>query len=370
MALTREQFNDFHDALIDAYDLDGLTLMLGNRLRQKLANLVDVAKPFPVVVFRLIQVTEGYGWAPTLRLINAALESRPENLKLLRFAQQFQFQLSASSPALERQVRQDLDYIDIDAWVAGLGRAQARVCRVLVQSAGDVTRGSGFLVGSDVVVTNHHVVERVIKGELAPAAVKVQFDYKFLANGTALSNGTPYALTNDRWLIDSSPSSKWDTKANPGNKLPEPDELDYALLRLDGKPGDLPINPGSAEPGAPPRGWIDVPVGDVALDTGAPLFIIQHPEGLPVKLALDTKAVLGVNGNRTRVRYTTNTEAGSSGSPCFDAEWGLLALHHSGDPNYKRSAQWNEGIPIDAIVRQVNARLRQRGQALPWGKQR
>src|SRR5262249_48368662 len=73
--------------------------------------------------------------------------------------------------------------------------------------------------------------------------------------------------------------------------------------------------------------------------------------------------------NRTRVRYTTNTEMGSSGSPCFDAEWGLLALHHSGDTNYKRSAEWNEGVPIDAIVRQVNARLRQRGQPLPWGKQ-
>ncbi len=65
-------------------------------------------------------------------------------------------------------------------------------------------------------------------------------------------------------------------------------------------------------------------------------------------MALDTEAVIGLNDNKTRVRYTTDTEPGSSGSPCFNQNWELVALHHSGDPNWLPS--WNEGIPTDLIL--------------------
>jgi V8-like Glu-specific endopeptidase len=54
------------------------------------------------------------------------------------------------------------------------------------------------------------------------------------------------------------------------------------------------------------------------------------------------------------VSYKTNTDGGSSGSPCFDQDWNLVALHHSGDPNYALGP--NEGIPIDAIVTAIQSR--------------
>jgi V8-like Glu-specific endopeptidase len=31
------------------------------------------------------------------------------------------------------------------------------------------------------------------------------------------------------------------------------------------------------------------------------------------------------------VRYAVNTEPGTSGSPVFDKDWRLVALHHLGD---------------------------------------
>ena len=77
-----------------------------------------------------------------------------------------------------------------------------------------------------------------------------------------------------------------------------------------------------------------------------------------MKLALDTQAIIGVNGNATRVRYRTNTEPGSSGSPCFDANWNLVALHHAGDPNFTPgyNPQYNQGIPIATIAKLLKQR--------------
>jgi V8-like Glu-specific endopeptidase len=92
-------------------------------------------------------------------------------------------------------------------------------------------------------------------------------------------------------------------------------------------------------------------------------MIAQHPDGKPLKLAIDTESVIGVNTNRTRVRYATNTEAGSSGSPVFDLDWNLVALHHLGDPAYDHPATYNQGVPIDKI----RDRLARTGKAAALG---
>jgi V8-like Glu-specific endopeptidase len=86
-----------------------------------------------------------------------------------------------------------------------------------------------------------------------------------------------------------------------------------------------------------------------------PLMIAQHPDGKPLKLAVDTDSVIGLNPTGTRVRYATNTEAGSSGSPVFDLEWNLVALHHFGDPAYEHPPSYNQGVPIDLIQKRIAA---------------
>jgi V8-like Glu-specific endopeptidase len=75
-----------------------------------------------------------------------------------------------------------------------------------------------------------------------------------------------------------------------------------------------------------------------------------------LKLAMDTKSVLKTNANNTRVRYRTNTEKGSSGSPVFNETWELAALHHSGDRSIV--PVYNQGIPFAAIL----ALLEKRGK--------
>ena len=83
-----------------------------------------------------------------------------------------------------------------------------------------------------------------------------------------------------------------------------------------------------------------------------------------MQVALDSNAVVDVRP--TRVRYTTTTEPGSSGSPCFSADWNWVALHHSGDPKYWKQAkkpEYNQGVPVAAIV----SLLAKRGKAAMLG---
>ena len=85
---------------------------------------------------------------------------------------------------------------------------------------------------------------------------------------------------------------------------------------------------------------------------------MQHPRGEPLKLALDDDGVLSLNENETRLRYETNTDKGSSGSPCFTFKWDLVALHHSGDPDFDPAHKptYNEGIPMTAITKLIKER--------------
>jgi hypothetical protein len=204
-------------------------------------------------------------------------------------------------------------------------------------------------------MTNYHVIKPLRDGSDArPEDVIFRFDYRRLADGTTLNPGTEYHLLDgdeSGWLVDFSEMSVVDGVSDPKSGDPLPTELDFALVRTAGRPGDDRIG-AHAEPDAPPRGWIDLPAEprDVVLDE--PLFIVQHPTGGPLKLALDK--VTGWNLNRTRIRYTTNTEPGSSGSPCFDVNWNLVALHQSGDPRVQ--PEFNQGIPMPAIARLLGER--------------
>jgi V8-like Glu-specific endopeptidase len=78
---------------------------------------------------------------------------------------------------------------------------------------------------------------------------------------------------------------------------------------------------------------------------------------MPLKLALDSEGVLGYSPNERRLRYRTNTLNGSSGSPVFNQDWEILALHHAGDPQYPylNRGAYNEGVPIAAIWKHLSA---------------
>ena len=72
----------------------------------------------------------------------------------------------------------------------------------------------------------------------------------------------------------------------------------------------------------------------------------------------------------TRIRYQTNTEPGSSGSPVFNKDWRVVALHHAGGPTSQpgtldvADGAFNQGIPIADIVDDLKSQLAGRPDVL------
>ena len=352
MTLTPDEITQLRDALHDAFNYSALDQMLFFQLGKNLQD-ISLGGNFRQVILDLIRESLREGW--TDLLVHAAHDANPGNPKLKAFTDQY-LRFKGSSGALEKVIKKTNGFIDVNQWRTKLARIERKVCSIEI---GGEHAGTGFLVGEDLVMTNYHVVEELLGDTPAtPAdAVRIRFDFKKSADGKVVNDGVRYRLADADWLVDASPYSEADGKKD--GALPTEDELDYAVLRVAPRTLD---DGTAATPGREPilgspdkyRGWIALPAVDYAFEPGRPLFIVQHPDGLPLKMALDTEGIQSVNANRTRVRYTTNTEPGSSGSPCFDSNWDLIALHHFGDTNW-RNPEWNQGIPIATIARRLGA---------------
>ena len=235
-------------------------------------------------------------------------------------------------------------------FLKGLTEIESQVCRIEIPEK--EPQGTGFLVEPDVVMTNYHVIEGIKRGDGTPDDVVLRFDYKVLNDGLTVNAGKTYRLApgNGNWLVASSPYSARDAEVTPHSD-PAANELDFALLRINGAPGNDPAGGDTADPAPTPRKWIHIPERAHDFMGVRALFIVQHPEGKPMQVAIDTEAVLGVNANGTRVRYATTTEPGSSGSPCFSPDWRCVAIHHVGDPKYLhgKKPDFNQGVPVKAI---------------------
>ncbi|MHC2390801.1 hypothetical protein ACVMFA_003816 [Bradyrhizobium liaoningense] len=355
---------EFRDALVAGFDDVDLAQLVQIHLNQNLAVIVSPGN-LKHVTFQLVIWANRNGLVA--QLARAAYAENPRNEKLRSIYEKFGMapEVSvqeagasvagaprrATAAALEGRVKPNLKHVDLGVWREKLAKIEGQVCRV---EFGGNPKGTGFLVGPDLVLTNYHVLERPLKGQVAVAQVVCHFDYKVLSDGSR-AEGTVVKLHEKDWRVDDSPYSKAEGDSRPDRELPGRDELDYALVRLARAVGSEPIDKGAAR-SAPARGWIELPEAEACLETDMPLMIAQHPDGGPLKLAFDTRSVLGINGNGTRVRYATNTEAGSSGSPCFDMDWTLVAVHHLGDPAWKEP-KFNQGVPIARIRERLTGRV-------------
>jgi Effector-associated domain 1/Trypsin-like peptidase domain len=370
MELNGPQRQQLHAALQSAYpDTDRLALMLSIRCDRRLAD-ISAPGPLPIVVLHVIEAAQAEGWLAAL--ISGARESNPGNPNLAGAGPPFSpavvtpplvglAVVTPPGPQLQLLINQQQGFLNPSTWRERLALLEGQVCQISYPTAKGTLSGTGCLVAPDLVLTNEHVITPLREDPTLVGQVEVRFDYKALDDGTVVSPGVPFQLDPNGWLVDWSPPSAVDVLLDQGGAVPGGEELDYALLRVAGEPGNQTLGVAD-DPLGPTRGWVTELAPDVAANTF--LFILQHPLGKPIAMAGDV--VTAINGNATRIRYKTNTEHGSSGAPCFDINWRLAALHHLGDPGYaalKRS-DYNEGVPMQAILGLLEQR-QQRPQLFP-----
>ena len=182
----------------------------------------------------------------------------------------------------------------LDVRFLELGVEKARsVCRLEATFDNMISTGTGFRIGPDRVLTNHHVVFDEENADAAPNSMQAFFRYELGADGKPMTpivvNGAVSRLIGDR-----------------GN--------DWAVVYFDNPlPDDAPVLP------------ISGPGKAVAVDDR--VIIVQHPNGLHKKVAFAHNLVRYVDD--TVLQYWTDTEEGSSGSPVFNERWEVVALHHA-----------------------------------------
>lgn len=192
-----------------------------------------------------------------------------------------------------------------------------------------IASGTAWLIAPGLAITNHHVINARVKGETdadpgdldrQAAGARLQFDFD-----DEKSDGVPIAAKH---LV------AWSKK------------LDYALLAVDAADG-RPI------PRISPSPVVVDPTSRIAVN------IVQHPGGRPKRVAFRNNLVTAADA--TTVRYFTDTDQGSSGSPVCDDRWRVVALHRGStyasgvDYQGKDTAYVNYGIQIQAIVADLRA---------------
>ena len=239
------------------------------------------------------------------------------NLRGLDIEREVEWKRPMNPDQLEKITGKQSTLLPISFLEIGLKRAKA-IARMDLGARG---LGTGFLIGDDLLLTNHHVLEDKTQARTARA----QFNYQQTSEGLSESC--------DEYELD--PDKLFETSVDD----------DWTIVNVKAKNGTLAG-----------KKWSILGMIDQSPRIDDFTIIIQHPSGGPKQIALYHNIVVFVDPNKRVVQYLTDTEPGSSGSPVFDTQWNLIALHHSGgwlrepgnDP--KQAFYRNEGIHIHAVI--------------------
>ena len=196
----------------------------------------------------------------------------------------FQFDVP-DEPTLEKVLGPINHLVRID-WLDKARAAANAVCRVVCE---DGNLGTGFLTKEGYVFTNNHVIG---SAEVAKTA-RIEFNFE-------------EGKTRTAYQIDAS-----DFITSPQT------DLDFTRVKVIDR-ADAPLSQ---------WGFVEFDP-DAVPSLNEPVTLIQHPEGEVKQIALTSNEVVGQL--KQYLFYKTDTKRGSSGSPIFNNNWKVVAIHHAG----------------------------------------
>jgi Trypsin-like peptidase domain len=255
-----------------------------------------------------------------------------------------------ATPGLEKTINAAAGFADPAVFRLRLAEAEVRTARIDI---GGKPKGTGFLVADDLLITNWHVVEGGFTAAVA------RFDHSILTS-PGNGGGRPVPFAQD-WLVAHSAHHRGPVETASGG--PPEGTWDFAVVRLAEGVGAQAIGPDPDAGEVDRRGCYTLDGSPYLFEEAEPILIVGHPDGRPVQLSYASPAQVKETQSRNRVRYQTNTEAGSSGSPVFNRDWRVVALHQAGGPTSVPGefnlphGEFNQGIPISGIVAQLTEQL-------------
>jgi V8-like Glu-specific endopeptidase len=183
--------------------------------------------------------------------------------------------------------------------------------------------GSGFLLKNKYLLTNNHVIDSM---ETA-AGAEINLNYQSSLTGALLKHETV--------MLDPYSDKGFATSV----------KNDWTIVKL----RDFSDQQAVA--------YEYLPLNEVIVHKDDFVNIIQHPGGETKQIGLYHNVVMAMNDYR--VQYLTDTLPGSSGSPVFNTQWEVVALHHSGGTmklaGTKDELLVNEGININLVIKEIEA---------------
>ncbi len=197
------------------------------------------------------------------------------------------------------------------SWLTKGAKKAKSVCKVHMP---DRYVGTGFLIEGGYLLTNNHNI---------PSASIAQFTrIEFGFDG----DNTPSVFYN------------LDHKDFITSK-----DLDYSRIKIKDN-AQKPLSE-----------WGVLTINSIPPQLDDALIIIQHPSGEAQQIAFSE----GCKVFKDKLQYTVSTKPGSSGSPVFDINWNVVAIHHAGGnipDSSGKTTYTNQGILIDYVLKDIEQR--------------
>ena len=209
--------------------------------------------------------------------------------------------------------------------------ASSTVARVVYRDSKDPI-GSGFMISDRLFLTNNHVIQNIEDANNSLIEFNYELDYDERPKSIAR-----FSLDPDVLFLTSPESDLDFTIVAVGSRVSGQSDLyDFGYCPL-----------------------LDTDDKHVLSEF---VNIIQHPEGDYKQLVIRENRLVARTDDF--LHYMTDTQAGSSGSPVFNDQWEVIALHHWGEPTTllapngsKLRRDVNEGIRISRIVSDIRYRI-------------
>ncbi|MBM4128065.1 MAG: trypsin-like peptidase domain-containing protein, partial [Nitrospira sp.] len=249
---------------------------------------------------------------------------------------------TASDELLERVIGKTRDFLFVDFLEKGLVASRS-VGRVVTKLGnGRFSYGTGFMVSPKLLLTNHHVLP---SAEEAGQST-IEFNYQ-----------------RDRFGRDLTAQS---FQLDPATFFLNDKILDFALVA---------VGPAGKSAALGQYLWCPLRPDAGKVIGGEPINIIQHPKGDRKQVVVrENRLIDSLDGADLFYHYEADTEPGSSGSPVFNDQWEVVAIHHSGVPKQNANGDFldidggiwrkgddpsrlnwvaNEGVRISKLVQHI-----------------